>query len=1035
MSTPLINQYYQNLDRTLQYGKSHNEQSIRNHFWWLLNEYARKANYELIPEVAVMGTKGKKVYPDGTVKNLWGLDIGLWESKDEKDDIEAEIDAKIKKGYPLTNILFEDSSTAVLFQRGQEVARTKMRDADALNRLLSGFIAFKSETVYRFEDAIEKFKADIPVIVLTLRDRILESRESNKAFLEAQTIFLELCKAEINPDITLEDIREMMIQHILTSDIFNKIFDDAEFHHHNTIAAELEKLVGILFSYADRRNLLHSIEHYYEAINATAAGITDHHEKQKFLKVLYENFYKVYNPKAADRLGVVYTPNEIVQFMVQSTDYLLHKHFGKTLADKNVEILDPATGTGTFICEIIENAIPKHQLDYKFENEIHANEVAILPYYIANLNIEFTFKQKMQYYAEFPNLCFVDTLDNTDALSYAGKQHAMFGVTSENTERIRRQNSKKISVIIGNPPYNANQLNENENNKNREYPYIDKRIKDTYVKQSAAQKTKVYDMYARFYRWASDRLDQNGILCFITNNSFINSRTFDGFRKCINEEFEYAYIIDLGGNIRELSGRDGIWLNEEHTIFGVAAAVGIAMMFLVKKQTIDKYNCHIEYIHPCDIRATRIEKLDWLKNNPVENIHFETINPDNNNNWILADNDFNSLLPLTDKAGTHMIFNKTTLGVSTNRDQWVYDYSKEYLTNKIEFFKQTYNSELATRDKRYASEIKWSEGLKNQYKAGHAITFDKQKIVISVFRPFNKQYYYADKILSDRLTKNHFDFFGTHLNNLNPCIGIVIEPQIPFVVLSLQNVCNMHIGGRQTQLFPIYSFDSDGNPYINITDWGLQQFTDQYQDNTISKEDIFHYTYAILHNPAYRKKYELNLKREFPRLPFYENFRQWAAWGKALMDLHIHYETVEPYNLIEHQYEVKAEAKRQKEIFTKVEEPEAMYARVPKVKVKLKADKAAGVIDIDELTFLTGVPPEAWEYKLGNRSALEWVLDQYKEKKPTDPTIAEKFNTYRFANYKEHVIDLLKRVCRVSVETMVIIKEMEAQCKQTKKQS
>jgi predicted helicase len=1050
MSNPLINQYYQNLDRTLQFGKSHNEQSIRNHFWSLLNDYARKANYELIPEVAVMGTKGKKVYPDGTVKNLWGLDIGLWESKDEKDDIEAEIDAKIKKGYPLTNILFEDSSLAILYQRGQEVNRAKMRDADALHRLLSDFIAFRSETVYKFEDAIEKFKSDIPVIVLTLRDRILASREINSAFLDAQEIFLELCKAEINPDITLEDIREMMIQHILTSDIFNKIFDDSDFHRHNTIAAELEKLTDILFTYEERRNLLHSIEHYYEAINATAAGITDHHEKQKFLKVLYENFYKVYNPKAADRLGVVYTPNEIVQFMVQSTDHLLHKHFGKTLADKNVEILDPATGTGTFICEIIENAIPKHQLEYKFKNEIHANEVAILPYYIANLNIEYTFKQKMQYYAGFPNLCFVDTLDNTEALSRGGKQHDLFRISSENSERIKRQNNKKISVVIGNPPYNANQANFNDFNKNREYPIIDKGIKGSFVKNSTAtNKANLYDMYIRFYRWAMDRIDLNGIICFITNNSFINNRAFDGFRKSIQEEYAYAYVIDMGGNIRELSGKDGIWLNEEHTIFGVSAAVGIAMMFLVKKMSSEKELCRINYVHPCDIRATRNEKIEWLKTYSFDKIAFDHIIPDKNSNWInLSDNDFESLTSLIDKdvksgKNENAVFRTFSLGIASHRDEWVYEFSKEVLIKKISFFCDVYTNTVFNIDYPNKKTIAWDRELDNYRRRHIEKKLEKDKIRKAMFRPFVSKFHYFDRHFNgmfyqwgNLISKNQENCFIS-VNKENNTKGLFC--------LATNRIIDLHATG-DSQCLPLYHFDEKGGRIINITDWGLSQFRERYEGDRdkvfsderervdfytksdafkITKEDIFHYTYAVLHNPVYRKKYELNLKREFPRLPFYKNFRQWAAWGKALMDLHINYETVKPCALEQHNYEVKAEAKRQKEIFSKVEEPEEMFVRLPKVKVKLKADKAVGVIEIDELTFLTGVPPEAWEYKLGNRSALEWVLDQYKEKKPSDPTIAEKFNTYRFADYKTHVIDLLMRVCNVSVETMKIVKQME----------
>jgi len=1034
MSKILLNQYYQNLDRTLQFGKSRNEQSIRNHFWALLNEYARKFNYEVVPEVAVMGTKGKKVHPDGTVKNLWGLDIGLWESKDEKDDIEAEIDAKIKKGYPLTNILFEDSNIAVLFQRGEEVSRVKVRDADNLHQLLTDFFSFKSETVYKFEDAIEKFKADIPIIVETLRNKILESREKNKNFLAAQAAFFELCKVEINPDITKEDIREMLIQHILTSDIFNKIFDDPEFHHHNTIAAELEKLIGILFTYAELKNLLYSIEHYYEAINATAASITDHHEKQKFLKVLYENFYKVYNPKAADRLGVIYTPNEIVQFMVQSTDYFLQKHFGKTLADKNVEILDPATGTGTFICEIIENAIPQDQLDYKFKNEIHANEVAILPYYIANLNIEYTFKQKMQYYAEFPNLCFVDTLDNIDALSFVGKQHMMFGLTSENTKRIHLQNTKKISVIIGNPPYNANQLNENENNKNREYPFIDKRIKNTYIKQSTAQKTKVYDMYARFLRWASDRIDKNGIVAFVSNNSFADSRTFDGFRKCIAQEFNEVHIVDLKGNARTSGERRR---KEGGNIFSDEIRVGVAIYFLVKNEK--EIDCKIYYNSIQDY-AKADEKKEYLKGKKIVDFHFVTIHPDKTNNWInlSEENDWERLLTLADKDvkrgnKKEAVFQLYSNGIVTARDEWTYDFDKNVLQKKVLYFCDFFENEKArwkSSDKKTAiidfvdRTIKWTEELENHLIKGSNLKFNNNKIRESLYRPYIKQFTYFDRIITHRVYKNE-DIFGIKELNKNLVIWFSgIAGSKPFQVLSSDKVCSFDLL-EKTQCLPFYRYNKEGSRIENITDWGLSQFVNHYQDNKISKEDIFHYTYAVLHNPAYRKKYELNLKREFPRLPFYKNFKKWVDWGKKLMDLHIRYENVSLFPLQEHTYTVKAEAKRQIELYVNVAEPESLYTRQPKVKAKLKADKETGIIEIDELTFLTGVPKEAWDYKLGNRSALEWILDQYKEKKPKDPTIAEKFNTYRFANYKDKVIDLLKRVCTVSVETVRIIKEME----------
>ncbi|MBW1615781.1 MAG: N-6 DNA methylase [Deltaproteobacteria bacterium] len=1036
MSKVLINKYYNNLDRALQFGKSKNETSIRNHFWTLLNEYARKQNYELVPEVKCPGTIGKPVIPDGIVKNSFGLDIGLWESKDEKDTLDNEIAAKFKKGYPNYNILFENSKTVVLFQRGQETMRVSVRDVNKLHNILTEFVSFKSANIHKFEEALGKFKEDIPVIVETLRNKINDARINNKKFIEKSQTFLELCKAEINPDIRSADIREMIIQHILTGDIFNKIFDDSDFHRHNNIAKELEKLIETLFTYPQRKNLIGNIEHYYDTINNAAAGIADHKEKQKFLKVLYENFYKVYNPKAADRLGVVYTPNEIVEFMIEGADHLLYKHFNKTLSDKNIEILDPATGTGTFMTSIIDY-IPTQNLLYKYNNEIYANEVSILSYYIANLNIEFTFKQKIGYYQEFQNLCFVDTLDNTDSLSYSGKQTLAFGLTSENAKRIKRQNEKKISVIIGNPPYNANQANENENNKNREYKEIDKRIKDTYVKKSSAQKTKAYDMYSRFYRWASDRLDKNGIIAFITNNSFINAKTFDGFRRCVRDEFDYAYIIDLGGNIRELSGKDGIWMNEKHTIFGVSAAVGIAIMFLVKKKLPEKLSCQINYIHPTDIRATRLEKLDYLYSNKFENIPFKRITPDKNNNWIdlAEDNDWETLEPLANKEtklgrkGANAIFKLFSLGVVTARDEWVYDFNELNLKNKVKFFIEFYEKEKKRWNKSKKDipindfvdrKIKWTSELEAYLKKGSLLKYDKSKIITSLYRPYIKKYSYFDRIITHRIYRNE-NIFGIDEHHQNKVIAFRCVTAEHFVVLAADqsfDLAFLKMGNGGTFSLPYYSYNKNGERTENITDWGLKRFTTHYKDNAITKEDIFHYIYAVLHNPAYIKKYKLNLKREFPRIPFYNNFKKWVGWGKALMDLHINYQEAKPFDLKISEVEINRFYKKGSETLLKIK---------PDLKVKLKADKPAGSIEIDEETNICGIPKEAWEYKLGNRSALEWIIDQYKKKKIKDPTIAEKFNSYKFADYKPEVIDLIKKVCSVSVETIKIINEIKAE--------
>ncbi|MDB9343229.1 N-6 DNA methylase [Nodularia spumigena CS-586/05] len=1026
MSRLLVSQYQAEVQKIIQFGGSRKETSIRVAFQNLLNEYCKPRDFLLIPELDYKLPNGKFVFPDGTVKDALRLDWGYWESKDQYDNLDQEIEKKLNKGYPDSNILFEDSQTAVLIQAGTENQRVSMGDAEALDGIITNFINYVRPEVKDFRSAIETFKQDLPTVLDSLRDLIDSQGKNNISFEAARNKFWDICKESINPEISLFDIREMMIQHILTEDIFLNIFNESQFHRENNVARELQGVISTFFTGNLKRNTLGTIDRYYAVIRRTAANIYNHQEKQKFLKALYENFYKAYNPKAADRLGIVYTPNEIVRFMIESVDFLVHQHFGKLLADKDVEILDPATGTGTFITELIDY-LPQHSLEYKYKHEIHCNEVAILPYYIANLNIEYTYKQKMGVYEEFENICFVDTLDHT---SFAGKQMDLFAMSVENTARIKRQNDKSISVIIGNPPYNANQQNENDNNKNRAYPDIDKLIKESYVKYSNAQKTKAYDMYTRFIRWASDRLGKNGIICFITNSSFLDGRAFDGFRKCIQDDFSFAYFLDLGGNVRAISGRDGIFISEKHTIFGTSAMIGIVICFLVRDS--HSPGCKVFYSHPFHIHELRDNKITYLTENKFNQIPFEHIRPDKNYNWInLADTNFDTLLPLVDKnvkdakneLEEKAIFKFYTNGIKSNRDDWVYDFQENGLYHKINFFIDVYNSEI----KRYKQTnkienlddfvdytIKWSRDLKKKLISSKNVAFKQNLIRFSLYRPFTQKYFYYDFILNDVLTANHCTLFGKRFEENNIIIYFSGTPlSKPFQLISSQKPCNYDFL-EKTQCLPLYRYDKEGKRIDNITDWGLKQIQNHYQDKTITKIDILHYTYAVLHNPEYRKKYELNLKRDFPRLPFYENFAQWVNWGKQLMELHINYETVAPYKLT------------RVDIPLKDTPSTSLRERQKTPKPKLKADKTKGNIILDDVTTLQSIPSEAWEYMLGNRSALEWILDQYKEKKPKDPTIAEKFNTYRFADYKEQVIDLLMRVCTVSVETMKIINLMSS---------
>ena len=1012
---PHIELYREHLQQLIEYGGSDNESSIRRAFANCLDAYCRehRERMALVDELDARGN-----FPDGTVKDSLRMARGYWEAKDTHDDLDTEIQRKFNRGYPQDNILFEDSQTAVLIQNREEAMRADMSRPDELHRLIRAFLDYELPQIEEFRQAQQQFKADLPAVISNLREAVEAAEAGNPEYQAAAADFLALCQQTIGPAVSGGDIREMLLQHILTQDIFLRVFAEDQFHRENNVARQLNTLEQTFFTGDVRRQAIDRLRAYYGAIGRAADEIADYAEKQQFLKAIYEDFYKAYNPAAADRLGVVYTPNEVVDFIIRGTDHLLQKHFGRSLADDNVQILDPATGTGTFITNLI-NYLPSDRLEYKYLNEIHANEVAILPYYIANLNIEYSYRERTGRYLEFPNLCFVDTLDNMDwqqagATGGAVSRQSAFnlgGLSEENWIRIQEQNEKTISVIIGNPPYNANQQNENDNNKNREYPAIDRRISETYIAASTAQKTKQYDMYKRFIRWASDRLADDGIIGFVTNRAYLEARQDDGFRKVAADEFTDIYILDLGSDVR----RNPKISDTTHNVFGIQT--GVAIGFLVRDKS-RLGECGIHYVRREDAELAK-DKLTYLSDAKLDSIAFDGILPDERNDWLnQSDSDFERLIPVADRQtklsktvlDERAVFKLTSLGIASNRDEWTFDFDADAVSDKAYFFCRMYRNEM----ERFATEkpdansisnwvdrsIKWTSELERHLVKGDEIPFSTQNIVPALYRPFVAQHCYYAPIITHRRYQQPQIFPTGNVGENKVICFLGPGGRVRFSVLASNKVPSLAMFIDGTQCLPLYRYTADGERVSNITEWGLRQFREHYGDDAISAEDIFAYTYALLHDPVYREKYALDLLREFPRVYFQEDFAWWAQQGRELLDLHLGFESAEPYPL------------------------EQVEQSSPAGKAVLRAEKERGVIVLDGKTTLTGVPESAWSYRLGSRSALEWVLDQYKERKPKDPTIAARFNTYRFADHKERVIDLLKRVCAVSVRTVEIVEDM-----------
>ena len=863
-----------------------------------------------------------------------------------------------------------------------------------------------------WDDAVTHFQNQVPELGQALQELIEKEQKSNARFRAAFDDFYALCRQSINPNLSREAVEEMLIQHLLTERIFRTVFNNPDFTRRNVIAAEIEKVIDELTSQAfSREGFLKSLEHFYKAIDSAARTIEDFSQKQLFLNTIYEKFFQGFSVKVADTHGVVYTPQPIVNFMVRSVDEILRKEFEKSLGSPGVHILDPFVGTGNFVVHVMQE-IKKTALPNKYHNELHCNEVMLLPYYIASMNIEHEYYDATKRYEHFEGICFVDTFDLEE-----GRDVTLSLFTAENTNRVERQKKSPITVIIGNPPYNAKQLNENDNNKNRKYKFVEKRVKDTYAKDSrATNKNTLRDPYVKALRWASDRIGNEGIVALVTNNKFIYGEATDGMRKHLSEDFDEIYLLDLGGDVvmnPKLSGTT-------HNVFGIKIGVSINIFVRRKvRQGLPK----IFYSRVGEFWRKE-EKYAYLdKHKHSGSVTWQELEPDARHNWLTEGmhDEFASFIRTGSKkakasttATAETIFKTFSNGVKTHRDTWAYNFSTNALADNINPTIDVYNEHVARwknlSDKSAGldnfvdyddSKIAWSRDLKLDLKRLRLAEFKEQKMRSALYRPFTRNNLFFDRVMNEEVYvfPSIFPVASTELENRVIC-ALGVGAQQPFASLISKCITDLNFFGSGTvpQWFPFFVYNEDGtNRRENITDWALEQFRNNYADKSITKWDIFHYVYAVLHHPLYRERYAANLKRELPRIPFASDFRGFAEIGKRLAEIHVNYEQQPEYPL------------------EKIESSGvALDWRVEKM--KLSKDKRR--LNYNDFLTLNGIPAEVFEYRLGNRSALDWIIDQYQVSTDKRSGITNDPNR---ADDPEYIVRLIGQVITVSLETVKLV--------------
>ena len=849
--------------------------------------------------------------------------------------------------------------------------------------------------------------------------------------------FVRTLRHNLNPGITAEQCIEMLAQHLITRPVFEALFADYQFVSNNSISSSMQLMIDLLESEAVDKDLT-VLSNFYESVRANVGKIDNLEGKQTVIKNLYEKFFKRAFPLTVEKLGTVYTPVECVDFILHSVDEVLKSEFGAALTHENVHVLDPFTGTGTFITRLLQSGLIRPEdMVRKYRHEIHANELVLLAYYIADVNIESVFQEvcPQSEYLPYDGICLTDTFqlrENSD-----GEDDIFKGFFKENSEAVEAQRRTPIRVIIGNPPYSVGQKSTNDNAQNQSYPVLDQSIADTYVAGSTATNNNaLYDSYIRAYRWATDRLspEEGGVIAFISNAGWIDGNSHDGFRASLEKEFDKIYVYNLRGNARtsgELRKREG------DGIFGMGSRTPIAITLLVRYPAARRLDqCQIFY-HDIGDYLSREEKLRKITQaQSYRGLDWTHITPNEKHDWInQRDGLFDTLLPLAPEkkfdAKAKSVFVGVSNGFQTNRDTWVYQFSQKELESNMQAMIAFYNEQLGKKEPSMdTTKISWTRGLRKTFEKGTVLSHHPETVQIGMYRPFSKSYVYTDKLLVEYpATKERF-FPTPHHKNLVICVsGVGGSKDFSTLIADTLPDVQLIFNG---QYFPLYWYEENkGEQEVSlfgttneerwtqrdgITDWCLQEVRSRFAGaQSLTKEDIFYYVYGLLHSPDYRERFADDLRKALPRIPIVERAEEFIAFSKAgrrLAQLHLHYED----------YAHKAEGVEVDEVdYTAADE--YTYYAVEKMRFP-KKDERHTIIYNGHIA-IRNIPAEAYDYVVNGKSAIEWVMERYAVTIHKDSGIKNDPNLWsREQGRPRYILDLLLSIIHVSVETQKIVAEL-----------